>query len=111
MNEAALHLTIPAMRATRAFLSILLMLLAAAPLAGNWRVTTWTTDDALPQGVVYDIHQTRDGYIWLTTLGGLVRYDGVEFTVFEKATTPGLRSNRFTTLIETADGSLWAGTE
>jgi signal transduction histidine kinase len=79
--------------------------------AGAWRVTSWTTDDALPQGSVYAIHQTRDGYLWFATLGGLVRYDGLEFTTFERATTPGLRSNRFTTLLEDGDGSLWAGTE
>jgi signal transduction histidine kinase/ligand-binding sensor domain-containing protein len=76
-----------------------------------WRVTTWTTDDVLPQGGIYAIRQTRDGYLWFTTLGGLVRYDGVEFTVFTRATTPGLRSSRFTTLFEAGDGTLWAGTE
>jgi ligand-binding sensor domain-containing protein len=81
--------------------------------SGNdaWHVTSWTTDDALPQGSVYAIHETADGYLWFTTLGGLVRYDGIEFTVFAKATTPGLRSNRFTTLFESTDGTLWAGTE
>ena len=77
----------------------------------HWRVSTWTTGDALPQGVVYAITQTRDGYIWFTTLGGLVRYDGVEFTIFERATSPGIRSNRFVALLETGDGTLWAGTE
>jgi signal transduction histidine kinase/ligand-binding sensor domain-containing protein len=76
-----------------------------------WQVTSWTTDDALPQGVVYAIRQTADGYLWFTTLGGLVRYDGVEFTVFARGVTPGLRSNRFTTLAEGRDGTLWAGTE
>ncbi|HKB79917.1 MAG TPA: two-component regulator propeller domain-containing protein, partial [Thermoanaerobaculia bacterium] len=87
--------------------------LVAAPVVANeaWQVTTWTTGEALPQGVVDAVHQTRDGYIWFTTLGGLVRYDGVAFTVFEKATTPGLRSNRFVNLLETPDGTLWAGTE
>ncbi len=83
----------------------------AAHADSAWRVKTWTTDDALPQGVIYGIRQTRDGYLWFTTLGGLVRYDGVDFTVFAKVTTPGLRSSRFTTLFEAADGALWAGTE
>ena len=91
------------------------MLIALAPATASartgWHVTSWTTENALPQGVVYSIHQTRDGYLWLTTLGGLVRYDGVEFTVFSKATTRGLRSSRFTTLFESTDGSLWVGTE
>ena len=101
-----------AARRHRALRIIVLFLLAfQAGAASSWRVTNWTTDDALPQGTVYAIVQTADRYLWLTTLGGLVRYDGVEFTVFARGVTPGLRSNRFTTLLETQDGSLWAGTE
>jgi signal transduction histidine kinase/ligand-binding sensor domain-containing protein len=92
--------------------AMLLSLAQGAAFAGNgWQVTSWTTENALPQGVVYAIHQTGDGYLWFTTLGGLVRYDGVEFTVFTKATTRGLRSSRFTTLFESDDGALWVGTE
>ena len=92
-------------------LSALLTIGPATLQAGQWHVTGFTTDDALPQGVVYAIRQTSDGYLWFTTLGGLVRYDGVEFTVFGKGVTPGIRSNRFTTLAESPDGTLWAGTE
>lgn len=98
--------------AIRLFVCLLVPLFQGVA-SGNdaWHVTSWTTDDALPQGSVYAIHETADGYLWLTTLGGLVRYDGIEFTVFAKATTSGLRSNRFTTLFESTDGALWAGTE
>jgi signal transduction histidine kinase len=95
------------------FVFCLLVTVLPGVAAGNdsWHVTSWTTDDALPQGSVYAIHETADGYLWFTTFGGLVRYDGIEFTVFAKATTPGLRSNRFTALFESVDGTLWAGTE
>src|SRR5947208_5626417 len=40
------------------------------------------TDDGLPQNAVNAILQTRDGYLWLATFDGLVRFDGLEFTVF-----------------------------
>ena len=46
---------------------------------------SWTTANGLPQNSVNDIVQTRDGYIWLATFGGLVRFDGVRFTVFSQA--------------------------
>ncbi len=78
---------------------------------GGTRFEAWTSDSGLPQNSVYSILQTRDGYLWFTTLGGLVRYDGVRFTVFNKANSGGIASNRFTTLYEGADGSLWIGTE
>lgn len=53
------------------------------------RFDVWTTDNGLPQNSIYSIIQTRDGYIWFTTFGGLVRYDGVRFTVFDKSACRG----------------------
>ncbi len=80
-------------------------------IATGFRFEVWTSDKGLPQNSVYSILQTRDGYIWFTTLGGLVRYDGVRFTVFDKSNSQGLTSNRFTTLHEDKEGNLWVGTE
>jgi signal transduction histidine kinase/ligand-binding sensor domain-containing protein len=78
---------------------------------GQYAYESWTTDQGLPQNSVNDIRQTRDGYIWLTTFDGLVRFDGVRFTVFDKGNTPGITSNRFLRMFEDAQGDLWAGTE
>lgn len=71
----------------------------------------WDTDDGLPQVSVNSILQTRDGYVWLATYGGLARFDGVRFTVFDVGNTEGLKSNRVTDLFEDGEGSLWIGTE
>jgi len=56
--------------------------------------TVWTTEDGLPQNSVNAILQSRDGYLWLATFGGLARFDGVRFTIFNSGNTPGLLSNR-----------------
>jgi signal transduction histidine kinase/ligand-binding sensor domain-containing protein len=77
----------------------------------QYRFDVWTTDDGLPQNAVYGVQQTRDGYLWFTTLDGLVRFDGVRFTVFDKTNTPGIISTRFRALREDSAGVLWAGTE
>ena len=77
----------------------------------QYRFDNWTTDDGLPQNTVSAILQTRDGYLWLATAGGLVRFDGLRFTIFDKSNTKGLTSVRFSSLCEDADGSLWIGTE
>jgi ligand-binding sensor domain-containing protein len=58
----------------------------------------WQTEDGLPQNSITSIIQTRDGFIWLGTLEGLVRFDGVKFTVYDKSTSPNIRSNRILTL-------------
>ena len=55
------------------------------------------------------IRQTSDGYIWLGTQFGLVRFDGVRFAAFDE-TTPGLRQHSFARdLFESPDGVVWAG--
>jgi signal transduction histidine kinase/ligand-binding sensor domain-containing protein len=69
----------------------------------------WTTADGLPQNSVTDLTQTDDGYLWLSTYGGLVRFDGVRFRVFDVASTPELGSNSIVCLDQDRDGNLWMG--
>jgi len=76
-----------------------------------WRaVDTWKQTQGLPQNSVYRILQTRDGYIWIGTKGGLARFDGVRFTVFDDRNRNQLRDNEIYALAEGDDGSLWIGT-
>jgi signal transduction histidine kinase/ligand-binding sensor domain-containing protein len=89
-----------------------LLLSALATVASaQYRFDHWTADNGLPQNSVRDIVQTRDGYLWLSTFDGLVRFDGVRFTVFNKSNSPGIASNRFTYLMEDRFGDLWASLE
>ena len=77
----------------------------------QYRFDSWTTDDGLPQNSVHSITQTADGYIWLTTFDGLVRFDGVRFTVFNKSNHKNLPGNRFVKLFAEDDNTLWICTE
>ena len=87
-------------------------LLACAVVAQpKYQFDHWTTDDGLPQNSINAILQTRDGYLWLATYDGLVRFDGRQFTVFNKSTTKGIGSNRFAYLFEDHHGALWAVTD
>ncbi|MCI0486862.1 MAG: histidine kinase [Blastocatellia bacterium] len=72
---------------------------------------SWQTDEGLPQNYVQSIVQTRDGYIWLATQEGLVRFDGVSFTVFDRRNTEQLKENNIQTLYEDRQGALWIGAE
>ncbi len=71
---------------------------------------SWQSEQGLPQSSVTAIAQTRDGYLWLGTEGGLARFDGIHFTTFEKNTTPGLAGNSITSLLVDRNGTLWIGT-
>ncbi|MCZ2077154.1 MAG: histidine kinase [Bryobacterales bacterium] len=87
------------------------LLLLAFPANCDIAVDSWTTENGLPQNIVSGICQTPDGYLWLATLDGLVRFDGVRFTIHDRSNTPGIKGNRFNSLFCTADGGLWAATE
>jgi ligand-binding sensor domain-containing protein/signal transduction histidine kinase len=71
----------------------------------------WRAPDGLPEDYAQAIAQTPDGYLWIGTSGGLVRFDGSRFTVFSPSNTPALRDDSIYSLLVTHDGTLWAGTE
>ena len=83
-----------------------------SPALAQYRFDSWNTANGLPENSIMALQQTRDGYLWLTTQAGLVRFDGVRFRVFNRANTPGLTSDQFSffTLFEDRQGALWAGT-
>ena len=74
------------------------------------RLTVWTSDAGLPQNTIETIIQTRDGYLWMGTEEGLVRFDGTRFVVSDRQSAPALRSAFISSLFESADGTLWIGT-
>jgi ligand-binding sensor domain-containing protein/signal transduction histidine kinase len=79
------------------------------PLA-RYSLDAWSVDRGLPDSAVFAIVQTRDGYLWVGTTEGLARFDGLRFTVFDKANTPAIRHNQIQALFEDDAGALWIGT-
>jgi ligand-binding sensor domain-containing protein/signal transduction histidine kinase len=84
------------------------------PLASYLR-QSWGMENGLPQNTVQALAQTGDGFIWLGTEVGLVRFDGVSFQLFDRNTGmtaggPALPGNDVRCLLADADGSLWIGT-
>jgi len=71
----------------------------------------WDSDSGLPQNSVDAILQTRDGYLWLGTQEGLVRFDGVRFTIFDTRNSRAMHDDWVKSLCESRDGTLWVGTQ
>lgn len=71
----------------------------------------WHVQDGLPEEPVQAIEQTPDGYLWVGTTGGLVRFDGSQFFTYSRSNTPSLTENSIFCLHTGRDGSLWLGTE
>ena len=77
----------------------------------SYTIDKWDSEDELPENAVIALTQTRDGYLWLGTLNGLVRFDGIHFEVFDENNTPGLNSSQIIYLFEDSQGRLWIGTQ
>src|SRR5437763_10677593 len=73
-------------------------------------IRTWGVDQGLPQGTVYALAQTSDGYLWAATQEGFVRFDGSDFLTYDKATVPQVQNNMTYALLPARDGSLYAAT-
>ena len=76
----------------------------------QYTLDIWTTKEGLPQNSIDCITQTGDGYIWMGTQEGLVRFDGVRFTVFDKNNTAEIDNNYITSLFVDRRNRLWIGT-
>lgn len=73
-------------------------------------IKTWQTEDGLPENSATAMVQTRDGYLWFGTFNGLVRFDGVNFEVFNRANTPELPSEGIVHLHLDRHDRLWVST-
>jgi len=77
----------------------------------QYAIDVWQRAHGLPQNAVTAIAQTADGYLWLGTEEGLVRFDGVRFVVFDTSNTSALRNNDVQCLYAGRNGRLWVGTK
>src|SRR5580704_15232356 len=71
----------------------------------------WTIRDGFFKGKITSIAQTPDGYLWLGTEFGLLRFDGVRSVPWQLPEGEQLPSNYVTSLLATPDGRLWIGTD
>lgn len=83
--------------------------LAAAPQGYTRKL--WQVQDGLPEQTVQAFAQTPDHYLWIGTTGGLLRFDGARFRLYDRSNTPQLTENSVFVLMVSRDGSLWIGTE
>ena len=81
-----------------------------AKALNEYRYDAWEEAEGLPHYSVNSIVQGKDGYLFLATYYGIVRFDGKQFRVFDRNNTPALKSNQIWCLAVDREGTLWAGT-
>src|SRR5262245_37744855 len=72
--------------------------------------TSWKIRDGFVKGTITSMAQTLDGYLWLGTEFGLVRFDGVRTIHWQQPAGEALPDTYIRSLVATRDGTLWIGT-
>lgn len=108
------------MAITKPWIGLAALALAATALAGpltvmrapeGYAARVWHSEDGLPEETVQAFAQTPDHFLWIGTSGGLLRFDGIQFVVYDRENTPALRENSIFCLMVAHDGTLWIGEE
>ena len=110
----------PSRNISRVSLAVLWLVVALWPISApaldpskaltQYILDRWEAEDGLPQNSVMGIAQTPEGYLWLATQEGIARFDGVNFTVFNRENTPAIGNNNIRCLMASRNGTLWIGT-
>ncbi|WP_272942008.1 ligand-binding sensor domain-containing protein, partial [Xanthomonas phaseoli] len=73
-------------------------------------VTRWNMDDGLPHNLVHAVAQGEDGLIWLGTWEGVARFNGRDFTVYDRQNTPGVELGGVFVVVRDSTGGMLFGT-
>jgi PAS domain S-box-containing protein len=104
--------------AASARLRILLVALwLAAPLLAlepgrritQYNLDHWSLREGLVQGTIQALAQTPDGYLWLGTRDGLIRFDGIRFEPIPLKSPKPIGNRNVSSLAVSPDGTLWVG--
>ncbi|MGB7731545.1 MAG: two-component regulator propeller domain-containing protein [Candidatus Acidiferrum sp.] len=109
------------MLGTRAIVGCVLLVMVLASGLGTYALdpaldvsqyahTAWTVRDGFSLGNIYAMTQTPDGYLWLGTEFGLLRFDGTRSISWQPPAGQHLPDKAITALLVTRDGTLWIGT-
>ena len=109
MRSRSIHSVVAMMLA--AVLSASLGRGVAMAESSRWLYQAWQTDEGLPDTSVTGVAQTQDGYLWVATLGGLMRFNGAEFKVIPVLNLPGVPNRVVRAMFRDREDRLWLGME
>ena len=93
-----------------AALTLLTVPVSAQLQTPQYVARVWQAEQGLPQNSVTAMLQDHQGYLWVGTFGGLARFDGERFTLFDRGNLLPLGNNGILSLHESRSGVLWVGT-
>ncbi|NGP90110.1 sensor histidine kinase [Fodinibius halophilus] len=93
-------------------LGCLFLIILSCPhnIRAQWKQDVWSIEDGLPTNVIFDLHQSKAGYIWIATDNGISVFDGISFRNFNSRNTKAFKTNQIQTIFEDNQGTIWIGT-
>ncbi|MCC5944978.1 MAG: SpoIIE family protein phosphatase [Bernardetiaceae bacterium] len=104
------------------YLALLFFILLITPLSlwgqrsserylSQYLIDTWGKQDGLPSNTLSSIFQSSDGYLWISSYNGLIRFDGMNFSIFNEDHNEAIKVNSMADISEDlTNGKLWIGT-
>jgi signal transduction histidine kinase/ligand-binding sensor domain-containing protein len=85
-------------------------LTSVGAVSKDFLIQNWQTDEGLPRSTIFSIAQDHQGYLWMGTPEGLIRFDGVRFSAFEGGALPTMARGFVQQLFPDDSGALWIAT-
>lgn len=76
----------------------------------NYKQERWSVSQGLPVNTLLEIAQTRDGYLWISSFDGIVKFNGIKFELFSRKLLEVVKNNVCKALALDSEGRLWIGT-
>jgi len=98
------------------FLILIIFLIKPGCISGqnpflHLKMDHWNTKNGMPNDLILNVYQTKDGFIWMASYTGLTRFDGVSFTSYNSRTVPLMKTDLIQELLyETNDSTFWIPT-
>jgi len=77
---------------------------------GDYLIQNWQADEGLPRNSITCLTQDHQGYLWMGTPQGLIRFDGVRFVTFESDASPAMARGSVQKMISDDSGAVWIAT-
>ncbi|PLX03451.1 MAG: hypothetical protein C0594_10410, partial [Marinilabiliales bacterium] len=73
----------------------------------QYSIQFYSKPQGLPIRGALSVHQDQNGYVWFATYSGLVRFDGLQMSIYNTKNIPVIQNNGFTSITETQNGDLY----
>jgi len=95
------------MKKTLLLVLVILFGFSISTFSQQYNFVNYSIEDGLAQSQVRALCQDNDGYLWIGTLGGVSKFDGIKFTNY--STEDGLLTNQANSIYKTKQGDIWIG--